>query len=142
MPPLPEGLIVALGEALGEVLALPDGAAFAGVATPVAAGPLNARPLGLAPSTASRTASAPASPSASTAASSAAAPPSCLRDPFEALRKADKTFTVPSADTAYNALPAAKQQAIESALGRFDCGSAVIEPDRNVRYYIACQNGG
>lgn len=128
-------------------------AAFADVAKPVAARPLDARPLGarplgLAPSTASRTASAPAatpasaSPSAPTAASSAAAPPTCLRDPFAALRKADKTFTVPSADTAYNALPAAKQQAVQSALSRFDCGSAVIEPDRNDRYYIACENVG
>ena len=75
----------------------------------------------------------------------------CVSDPFAALIKADPGLKklIPNAEKcpspsqtgtchAFSTLSAARQQAVSAALRNFDCSSAVNEPDKANRYYIAC----
>jgi preprotein translocase subunit SecD len=67
------------------------------------------------------TASAPAAPVARTA------------NPFRSL-----TFTIPTSEDAFNKLPAADQQQLQTALAGLDCTSTQTEKDDPKTYFLAC----
>jgi preprotein translocase subunit SecD len=86
-------------------------------------------------------ATATASPSATVTPSASASASPCVANPFAALTKADPKLTIPTTETAFNALTTAQQSEITTALANYDCSAAQNEADLPNNYYIACDDG-
>jgi preprotein translocase subunit SecD len=133
-------------------LAAPTTASSATPAKPTSAGSgssVQRSPSATGSASSGATGSAAPSPTAT-----AAATP-CVSDPFADLFKADPTLAakMPNSETcpspgiaaadckAYSALSTTQQDALASALRRFDCSAAQVELDIPDRYYVACDTG-
>ena len=75
-----------------------------------------------------------------TSSTSTAPPPKCSSSALTEVAAAGK-FTIPTTDTAYNALSSSNQQLIQAGLQSFDCSSVQDEPDIATKTFIACADG-
>jgi preprotein translocase subunit SecD len=86
-----------------------------------------------ATSSASPTATSSATPTATPTATASTSVPARVADPLQGIG-----FTVPTSETAYNALSSTQKQTLSAALARIDCASTENEPDVATKYFIAC----
>lgn len=95
---------------------------------------------GTSPTSTVKTTPAATTPAATPTPTPTAAPaaPPCTATPFAALEKAK--VAIPTNEDAYNALPAAEQTALKTALSNFNCASAQDETDLADTFYVACDS--
>jgi preprotein translocase subunit SecD len=86
------------------------------------------------PKTTPKASATPAAASPTPTGTATATAPTCTSDPLKGL-----SFTVPQTEAQFNALTAAQQTELKTALSKFDCTTLSDQPDtKEIKTFIAC----